>query len=135
MEREPESQVSPQSPDDNPTTPLPMGLRLRSSDGATVPVDGAVLIGRSPEPDELGLGDCRTLRLGVTSTQVSRNHALVVPTDGSVQLFDLHSTNGTHVARGSSTVEVSATDGVRIEVGDVISIGDLDVHLEVFGAQ
>lgn len=119
--------------DDDPTRPLPLGYILRASDGGIAPIDGPVLIGRAPETEDLGLSGARTLRVGSGSREVSRNHALVIPSHAHVRLFDLRSTNGTMVFRENDTVVVDDTEGVRIEVGELILIGDIEVYFEAFG--
>jgi hypothetical protein len=74
---------------------------------------GAV-IGRSPDADVV-----------LSSTDVSRRHAEIVPDDGGWLLIDLGSTNGVRLNARSVGVPTLLTDG------DVIEIGSAELIFEV----
>jgi len=75
---------------------------------------GAV-IGRSPDAD-----------IVLSSTEVSRRHAEIVPDDAGWLLVDLGSTNGVRLNARSVGVPTLLTDG------DVIEIGPTELQFEVY---
>jgi hypothetical protein len=74
-----------------------------------------VVIGRSPDADVV-----------LSSTDVSRRHAEIVPDDGGWLLVDLGSTNGIRLNARSVGVPTLLTDG------DVIEIGSAELTFEVY---
>jgi len=87
-----------------------LGLRVtrgpREITGITVPLEGPVVIGRSPDAD-----------LVIADDFVSSLHARVTPTDGGATLEDLGSTNGT-IVNGQP-----ATRPLPLKAGDVVELG------------
>jgi hypothetical protein len=73
------------------------------------------MIGRSPDADVV-----------LSSTDVSRRHAEVVPNDGGWLLVDLGSTNGVRLNARDIGVPTLLTDG------DVIEIGSTELLFEVY---
>ncbi len=72
-------------------------------------ISGAMTVGRTPDND-----------IVVADVLASRHHAMLVPTDGTMEIRDAGTLNGTFV------------NGVRIEAaplreGDVVTIGNLDL--------
>lgn len=78
----------------------------REITGISIPLDGPVVIGRSPDAD-----------LVIADDFVSSAHAKIVPADGVLTLTDLGSTNGTLV-NGQP-----ATRPLPIAAGDIIELG------------
>jgi pSer/pThr/pTyr-binding forkhead associated (FHA) protein len=73
------------------------------------------MIGRSPDADVV-----------LSSTDVSRRHAEVVPSDGGWLLVDLGSTNGVRLNARDIGGPTLLTDG------DVIEIGSTELIFEVY---
>ena len=78
----------------------------REVTGVTLPLDGPLLIGRSPDAD-----------LVIADDFVSSTHARIMPVEGGLVLEDLGSTNGTLV-NGQP-----ATRPLQIAAGDIIELG------------
>jgi len=78
----------------------------REVTGVTLPLDGPLLIGRSPDAD-----------LVIADDFVSSTHARIMPVEDGLILEDLGSTNGTLV-NGQP-----ATRHLQIAAGDVIELG------------
>jgi len=74
--------------------------------GITLPLSGAVVVGRSPDAD-----------LVIADDFVSSIHVRVTPSDGGVIIEDLGSTNGTLI-NGQPV-----TRPLNVSVGDLIEIG------------
>jgi hypothetical protein len=78
----------------------------REITGISIPLDGPVIIGRSPDAD-----------LVIADDFVSGRHARIVPADDGPVLEDLGSTNGTLV-NGQP-----ATRPIGLSAGDVVELG------------
>lgn len=115
--------------DDSQTKPLERSVRLETETGVSVSIQNSVLIGRHPEPDELGLAGAAVLDLAARDPEVSRNHAFVAVVGDHIRVFDLQSTNGTRIVRGGTSEAVTSSDGHRIEVGDLLAIGASSISL------
>jgi len=76
--------------------------------GTTIPIDGAVLIGRSPGAD-----------IVVSDDFVSGRHARVFPSGADAVLEDLGSTNGTLLNGRRITAPERLAQGDTIDVGSV----------------
>jgi pSer/pThr/pTyr-binding forkhead associated (FHA) protein len=74
-----------------------------------------VVIGRSPDAD-----------IVLSSTEVSRHHAEVVPDESGWLLVDLGSTNGVRLNGRRVGVPTLLTDG------DVIEVGPTELTFEVY---
>lgn len=106
----------------------PAAVQLRAEAGS-VELDRRVLIGRSPEPAELGVSSAVCLVIK-GDKRVSRNHALVSVSGAQMLVFDLYSGNGTFVERRGARVSVDPdAPGARLEVGDRIWVGNS--HIDV----
>jgi hypothetical protein len=92
------------------------GQAFLTVSGSRTPIGprGAV-IGRSPDVD-----------IVLSSTDVSRRHAEVVPDGGGWVLVDLGSTNGVRLNGSRVGVPTLLTDG------DVIEVGPTELHFEVY---
>jgi hypothetical protein len=76
-------------------TPLPT---LHFADGHTIPIDGTMLIGRSPRVERAATTTLpRLVPVGDDSAAVSRTHLRVTVEGDRILLEDLDSTNGTAV--------------------------------------
>lgn len=102
-----------------PTQRLHTPIRGRAAGRAPAPkstpprrqatISGAMTVGRTPDND-----------IVVADVLASRHHAMLVPTDGTMEIRDAGTLNGTFV------------NGVRVEAaplreGDVVTIGNLDL--------
>jgi hypothetical protein len=91
------------------------GQAYLSIGGSRTPIGPrGVVIGRSPDAD-----------IVLSSTDVSRRHAEVLPDEGGWVLVDLGSTNGVRLNARDVGVPTLLTDG------DVIEIGPTELHFEV----
>ncbi len=97
---------------------------LTLDDDREIPVEGLVLLGRSPQPRP-GQEDALIVKLLDESRTVSKSH-LAVGLDGdSLYVMDLGSTNGSRVKTPDGVSSRCAADSrVRVEAGSVVSIGD-----------
>lgn len=123
-----------------PLVPLPTGAvpfaepapvpaeqpRVMLSTGSSVPVDGLVLIGRSPQPDRVPEGvRFRMVMVPSPNQDISRTHAEVRVEDGRTLVTDLFSTNGVTVTSGDlSPRRITAGEPVAVQPGDVVDLGD-----------
>jgi hypothetical protein len=78
----------------------------REIQGVAVPLEGTVIIGRSPDSD-----------LVIADEFVSSSHARIVTTDNGFALEDLQSTNGTRLNDQPVTRAMPVGDGDIIEIG------------------
>lgn len=85
-------------------------LALRTSEGSLIQVRTTCTIGRMPGEPGLTVSDGR----------VSRSHALVRSTDGSLTVEDIGSSNGTFLVRAGLTVKVGA-EPIELQFGDQLS--------------
>lgn len=103
--------------------PVPAArFTLRVDSGESIPLDGAVLLGRNPDgADHPG---ARAIALADDTRSLSKTHALLRPVAGGVEVADCHSTNGTGLLRGGTEYGVApgapliAVDGDHIRMGD-----------------
>lgn len=119
--------VSPPAPPTTPTPVVPVvaSWTLALENGLTVPVTGAVYLGRNPSAGAEH-PSAATLTIDDPRKSVSKTHALLVVDGSAAWLTDLHSTNGCTVlaaADGSETVLVpgepfAVTAGATIELGE-----------------
>ena len=72
---------------------------LRSSDGATVEVDRAVLVGRAPSSHRSSARAPRLMTVPSPGHDISRTHLEVAPDGWQIVVTDLNSTNGTVLVR------------------------------------
>jgi DNA-binding SARP family transcriptional activator len=82
---------------------------LRTSEGATHPIDKPITIGRN-----------RDNVVTLTDPSVSRQHAVIRPVMGGCLLVDLSSSNGTRV-RGVQVMQQLLADGDVIEFGNCVA--------------
>ena len=99
---------------------------LRASDGATVEVDRAVLIGRAPSADRSSSRSARLMTVASPNYDISRTHVEVAPQDWQVVVTDLNSTNGTVLVRPGAVDRQRLAPGepVLAQLGSVIELGD-----------
>lgn len=108
--------LSPEAPQRTVTRPN-LGV-LRFDDGATVPVDEDLVLGRRPPED----GRRRQV---LTGDRVSRHHAEVITRGWEVLISDPGSRNGTYVVSAGSDEPVRVHEGVpiRLEHGARVYLG------------
>lgn len=99
---------------------------LRASDGTTVQVDRAVLLGRAPSAN---LSTTRTPRLMTVPSpghDISRTHVEVAPEGWQIVVTDLRSTNGTIVVRPGSGERSHLPPGepVAVPLQSLLELGD-----------
>lgn len=110
--------------------PRPTLARLRTSDGAVVSLDRPVLIGRAPAESSTASVLPRLLTVPSPQHDISRTHLLLAPDGWDLVATDLHSTNGTVIARPDrDRRELLRPDqptpiplGTRIELGDGVTV-------------
>jgi hypothetical protein len=103
---------------------------LVASSGESIDLLGPVLVGRAPNG---GSTDPQAALLRVLSPNqdISRTHVRVAPSDWSIEVTDMNSTNGTLVRHpGGEAIRLSPGETVTVEIGAVIDLGD-DVSLEI----
>jgi pSer/pThr/pTyr-binding forkhead associated (FHA) protein len=102
----------------------PVLALLRASDGAEVPVDRTVLVGRAPA-QTVGIG-ARLLTVPSPDQDISRTHLEVAPDGWRVLVTDLHSTNGTLLVPpgGRDQRLLPPGEAVAVELGSVLELAD-----------
>jgi RNase P/RNase MRP subunit p29 len=115
--------------DPDPVAPSPVA-RLVFSHGDDVEVDGAVLVGRAPEPRRSGTdGPPRLVRVPSPQQEISSTHLEIRPgtaaARGSAVVTDLGSTNGTVLVQPGLPPE-DLRPGIAVELvpGAVLDLGD-----------
>jgi len=107
-------------------------LILVLPDGARLPLDGAVLLGRDPAgiPEHPG---ARLLAVSDPGKTVSKTHALLErdPTGRSVRVHDLFSTNGVAVDTAESRTLVPPGGLADAPVGSSILLGSFVIEVAV----
>ncbi|GAB2979278.1 hypothetical protein GCM10027282_17630 [Frigoribacterium salinisoli] len=108
----------------SPVAAMPAGATLLLPDGTPLALRRATSVGRAPRPRH----GVATLVLADPTRSVSRDHALLEPTDGGVTVTDLGSGNGTTVTTPDDVV-AQLVPGLAQEAppGSVIALGDLVV--------
>ncbi|WOP19948.1 FHA domain-containing protein [Raineyella sp. LH-20] len=114
--------------------PSPVMALLRPITGAPVAVDRMVLIGRAPSPDRAGAGVVpKLMTVPSPSHDISRTHVKVEPVGRTVQVTDLHSTNGTVLITGPIGGDPSLAgqrhqlvpgEPVAVQPGWILDLGD-----------
>jgi FHA domain-containing protein len=117
------SPIAPQGPQ---LLPRPVLAVLRGSDGSSVEVDRAVLVGRAPSAQRSTARAPRLMTVPSPGHDISRTHLEVAPEGWSVVITDLHSTNGTILVRpgGVDRQPLPAGEAVPVELGSVVELGD-----------
>lgn len=116
--------IPPQSPR---PVPRPVIARLRVSDGSNVPVDRAVLIGRSPSEHATRAHLPHLLTVPSPNHDISRTHLQVAPDGWSVVATDLNSTNGTIVTLpepGARRHLLTPGEPTPLPLGTLLELGD-----------
>lgn len=107
--------------------PRPVLARLRASDGSTVELDRAVLIGRAPTESRSDAVLPRLMALNSPGQDISRTHVQVAPDGWQVVVTDLHSTNGTYLMSSASTGTQQLLQPGRptpVPLGSVLELGE-----------
>ncbi len=114
--------------------PSPVMALLRPITGAPVAVDRMVLVGRAPSPDRAGPGVvAKVMTVPSPSHDISRTHLKVEPVGRTVQVTDLHSTNGTVLITGPIGGDPSLAgqrhqlvpgEPVAVQPGWILDLGD-----------
>ena len=116
--------IPPQSPR---PVPRPVIARLRVSDGSSVPVDRAVLIGRSPSEHATNAQLPHLLTVPSPNHDISRTHLQVAPDGWSVVATDLNSTNGTIISLpepGARRHLLPPGEPTPLPLGTLLELGD-----------
>ena len=112
-----------EGPEPQPEQP-PVEVDVVCPDGSRTRLTGAILVGRAPRtsPD---FPDADLLRVLSPNRDISRTHVAISMHDGSIEVIDLNSTNGTIVALpdGQQVMlepgqPIQVTLGARIDLGD-----------------
>jgi len=104
-------------------------LSLVLPDGGTVPLVGAVLLGRNPAAHAEYRG-AALQAVADPRMSVSKTHTAVIPGRRSVRVTDLHSTNGTTVTDPTGAVTVCVPgESYPVEPGWTIGIGEFPVRV------
>lgn len=116
-----------------PEPPSVMAL-LRPITGAPVLVDRPVLVGRAPNAQKAGLSVTpKLMTVPSPSHDISRTHLKVEPVGRTVQVTDLHSTNGTVLITGPVGGDPSLAgqrhqlvpgEPVAVQPGWILDLGD-----------
>lgn len=109
----------------------PILAGVHSNFGDFVNIDGAVVIGRSPDANR-GPSGAVAMRVPSPSNDISRSHLLVTVRDWNVHVTDLLSTNGTLVLPvGEPPFTLADGASVQVELGTVLDLGDgVSVRIE-----
>jgi hypothetical protein len=95
---------------------------LRFDTGESIPITGAVLLGRNPDASEHP--GAQAVALTDDSRSLSKTHMLVRPVEGGLEIVDCRSTNGSGLIRGGTEYSVAAATPVLTVDGDMIRLGD-----------
>lgn len=117
------SPIAPQGPR---LITRPVLAVLRSSDGATVEVDRAVLIGRAPSSHLSSARAPRLMTVPSPGHDISRTHLEVAPDGWQIVVTDLNSTNGTVLVRpdAADRQQLKSGEPVLVQLGSVVELGD-----------
>jgi hypothetical protein len=109
-------------PASGPVPTVGSGAVLSFSDGRVVPIDGKLIIGRSPKSDDPYV---KTFKVASPNHDVSRSHMSIEPKGDGWLVTDMASTNGTLVRRPSAATVIAAEGSpVQVGLGTLISLGD-----------
>ncbi|MBB2921417.1 RDD family protein [Cellulomonas cellasea] len=124
-----ETRRSPLRADERPAPAEPLDPRavaLELSDGRTVTVDGAVLVGRNP----VGTGTEQLVRVVDPGRSVSKTHLQLGLDERGLWVADRGSTNGTLVTLADGQQIVCGVDQrVRVPLGSTVSFGDCGLRV------
>ncbi|OWY63080.1 hypothetical protein B7486_55020 [cyanobacterium TDX16] len=126
--------MSDYSPPPPPPPIPPSGPgRLVFEDGAVVPLDRDLVLGREPQgAPEVLAGQAASLAISDPGQSVSRVHARITLAGGAPQLVDAGSANGTFVVRpGQEAWERIEGEGVLLTPGTSILVGYTILRYEV----
>lgn len=112
-----------------PPAPAPTGWRLVLADGAQVPVERALIVGRNPAAFEQWPG-AALLAVADTTQSVSKTHAAFEVDDSGLWVHDLNSTNGVWVVHGEDVTEVAPGRRVNVPAGSSVELGDYVLRAE-----
>ena len=104
------------------SAPVPPAVPPDSGHGArlvTVSPEGPIAAEYSLLKDDVGLGRGTENDLVIPHVSVSRNHARIARRNGTYQLTDLNSTNGTYLNNRPVQGWVTITPGSEVRLGDV----------------
>ncbi|MGO3884691.1 MAG: hypothetical protein ACTJHU_00205 [Mycetocola sp.] len=105
-------------------------LRVTDDSGQRlVPLLGAIVVGRAPEPSAgFSRGHSElpgTLTIAAGRSSISQSHVRVIPIAGAVLVRDLWSTNGTRVATpGMAPFRLRNGEEIPVAPGGVVDLGD-----------
>jgi len=128
------SALAPSEADDRTVvrTSRRSNTRLRFDHGATVELDGALVVGRDPSATAAGVPSAAVVAVADPGMSVSKTHLIITDDARGLVVDDLHSTNGTVVVpTGGSPVPVEPGRAVAVAPGCVIEFGDR--RIEVLG--
>lgn len=122
-----------------PTAPPPVRVivpQLRSASGEVIPIDGPVIIGRSPRVTEPTGAEHLPRLVSVAGNQdMSRNHARFDADGGTVVVTDLESRNGTqYTLPGRTPTRLRSGEQATLIPGATVDLGGGAVYTVEAGA-
>lgn len=110
--------------DDAPSIPESRSLFLELSTGGREPINGPILVGRSPSVSKVSSGQVPRLVTIPGDQDISRNHAQFALEGDTVVVTDLHSRNGTTVILPGKTPQLLRQgEPTAVLVDTVIDLG------------
>lgn len=92
--------------------------------GEELPLTRPVLVGRAPAPSDQDR-DVELVRVASPKHDISRNHVRIAPSQGTIEVTDLYSTNGTIVIPvDGEPLRLEAGASIELAVGGRIDLGD-----------
>lgn len=105
--------------------------RLELPDGSVLPLENGLIVGRDPQPQE-GYGVTERARLHDVERSVSKTHAILGVSDGTIWVLDLNSTNGTVLLADDGTETLCTPEvATPLPAGTDVRFGEYRVHVAV----
>ncbi|MET4638647.1 FHA domain-containing protein [Mycetocola sp. 2940] len=105
--------------------------RLELPDGRVLPLENGLIVGRDPQPQE-GYGVTERARLHDVERSVSKTHAILGISDGTIWVLDLNSTNGTVLLADDGTETLCTPEvATPIPADTDVRFGEYRVHVAV----
>jgi len=96
------------------------GVELVWDDGSAQQLDGRVIIGRNPAPEE----GATIAAVRDETLSLSKTHFEIDASGDGVWLTDRHSTNGVTIVRGGERIAATAGERTALQPGDALEMGD-----------
>lgn len=103
--------------------PTPALARVVTISGLSQPLNGPLLIGRSPQlPDGTA---AETMRVPSPHHDISRSHVYLEPQNGQILVTDMNSTNGTIIYMpNANPLRLENGQSILVPVGTTLDLGD-----------